>query len=394
MNLIRESSREMEYFGENQQKRKFKRLKRTMLIIAAALLGLFVISIMILIIYSPGKPLQFSEMNPETNSNSISEKIFIEIGGLNQGMFIRGKNRENSIILFLHGGPGMPTYFLNEKYPTGLENHFTVCYWEQTGAGISYDPDLPVEEISVDKIISDAIEVTNYLRSRFKQDKIYLMGHSWGSFIGIRLAKKAPELFRAYVGVAQVTNQSESERIAYQYMESYYRASGNEKMHEKLLTHQLTNFQGLLSYFKSPLRDEAMHELGIGTMRTMRSVISGIFIPFMKCGAYTLSEKINLWRAKYALANKTCLIDHLLSSDLSTQILDFEIPVYFLCGSYDYTVNYGISKEYFNKISAPGKGFYTFKNSAHSPMHEEPGFFEQIMKEDIKKGLYNLADIN
>ena len=102
---------------------------------------------------------------------SISEKIFLNINGVRQGMFIRSKNVTNPVLLYLHGG--MPDYFLTERYPTGLEDIFTVVWWEQRGSGLSYSSNIPRESITLDQMISDTKEVTNYLRKRFGQEKIY-----------------------------------------------------------------------------------------------------------------------------------------------------------------------------------------------------------------------------
>lgn len=171
----------------------------------------------------------------------IHEKIFINIGNSRQGMFIIGEDINNPVLLFLHGGPGMPTLFLEKQYPTGLVQHFTVCYWEQTGGGISFDPEILPEEMSVDRIVKDAIEVTKYLMERFGKGKIYLMGHSWGSMIGVLTAEKAPELYEAYIGVAQITNQSESEKLAFKYMLKKYNEAGNKAMISKFESYNLEN---------------------------------------------------------------------------------------------------------------------------------------------------------
>jgi pimeloyl-ACP methyl ester carboxylesterase len=97
----------------------------------------------------------------------------------------------NPVLLFLHGGTAMPEYFLARKYPTGLEQDFTVCWWDRRGAGLSYSANLPPETMTLEQSIADTIEVTNYLRKRFHKDKIYLMAHSGGSLIGIQAAARA-----------------------------------------------------------------------------------------------------------------------------------------------------------------------------------------------------------
>ena len=112
----------------------------------------------------------------------------------------------------------MPDHFLTDRYPTGLEELFTVVWWEQRGTGLSYHGDIPAKTMTVNQFVSDTLAVTNYLRSRFGKAKIYLMGHSWGSFIGIQAAAQAPELFYAYIGMAQMSYQLESEKLAYEFM--------------------------------------------------------------------------------------------------------------------------------------------------------------------------------
>lgn len=287
----------------------------------------------------------------------------------------------------------MPTLFLEKQYPTGLEQHFTVCYWEQTGGGISFDPEILPEEMGVDRIVKDAIEVTKYLMERFGKGKIYLMGHSWGSLIGILTSAKAPDLFEVYIGVAQITNQSESEKLAFKYMLKKYNEAGNKAMISKFESYNLEDGKAeMIRFFKSPLRDKTMHELGIGTMHTMKSVITGVFFPFMASKYYTIMEKINLWRAKFFLINKTNLIEELFSIDVTVNVPKHEIPIYLFSGIHDFTVNYKLSREYLKKIDAPLKGFYTFSSSAHSPMFEEPGRFIHLLKNDVLEGKNSLAD--
>lgn len=370
-----------------------KRTEKMAVALFAVVLILLIVSAAILLLKSPGTVVSFCDENGNVLRDSIAEKVFVEINGIRQGMFIKGENRHNPVLLFVHGGPGMPEYFLAEKYNTDLEKYFTVCYWEQRGAGISYSPDLAYGNITALQLVSDTAEVTNYLRERFGKEKIYLLGHSWGTFIALQAAAEYPQLYDAYIGISQVSNTQKSETIAYDYMLKQYIANDNTDMADRLKKYDIHNGEeSLRSYFASPLRDEAMHTLGVGSTREMRSVISGIFLPVMNCKAYTLSEKINLWRAKAILKNAGILIDELFETDLSRTLTKLEIPVYFMGGAYDYTVNFDMQKEYFNQIQAPIKGFYTFNASAHSPLFEEPEHFLNIMLNDVLHAGNNFAD--
>ena len=239
-------------------------------------------------------------------------------------------------------------------------------------------------------MISDTLQVTNYLRQRFHKDKIYLMGHSGGTFFGIQAAQRAPELYHAYIGVAQISNTLLSEKLAYDYMLQAFKANGNTKMVRKLEAAPVT-LEGGISPGYYALRDTGMHSLGIGTTHDMHSVLTGIFLPSLTFREYTLIEKINLWRAK-ARNGVSVMWETALQTDLSQQVTDLELPVYFFEGAFDYTCNTGLAKEYFEQIQAPVKGYYIFENSAHSPIFEEPEKSGNILYTDVLAGANSLAD--
>lgn len=357
-----------------------------MIYLLMGFLGLLISLIVYLAIISPGKPDAFRDEYGEILKRSISEKIFMNINGVKQGMFIQSKDSANPVLLYLHGG--IPDYFLTKKYPTGLEDHFTVVWWDQRGAGLSYNANIPPESITLEQMISDTREMTNYLRKRFGQDKIYLMGRSGGTFIGVHVAAQAPELYHAYIGIAQMSDHLKSERMAYEYMLKKYRDAGNRKMVRKLEASTVTDE---IPYEYLKLRDKAMHGLGVGTTRDMSSIITGIFLPSLTCRDYTFNEKMNLWRAK-ARAGVHPLWNTILATDLTKQVPELKIPVYFFHGIYDYTVSYHLAKDYFEQLEAPVKGFYTFNQSAHSPMFEEPERVKEILLNDVLKGSSSLTD--
>jgi pimeloyl-ACP methyl ester carboxylesterase len=366
-----------------------RKARRIMLIIISSLLILILLLLGLLEFWSfPGKPQPFVDENGRPLAGSFSEKVFVNLNGIEQGMFIKGKDTTNPVLLYLHGG--MPDYFLSEKYPTGLDDYFTVVWWEQRGSGLSYSPDIPRETLTLEQMISDTLEMTNYLRRRFGKEKIYLMGHSGGTFIGIQAAARAPELYYAYIGVEQMSDQLKSEQLAYEYMLREFKEQGNTKMLKKLEAAPVTVTGGTPSGYLR-LRDVAMHSLGIGTIHNMNSVVTGIFLPSFQSHDYTLREKIDLWRGK-ASSGVASLWGDMISTDLSQELSELHLPVYFFHGIYDYTCSYPLAKEYFQKLQAPVKGFYTFEQSAHSPIFEEPQKVQKIIVEDILAGTNRLAD--
>ena len=123
---------------------------------------------------------------------------------------------------------------MEDQYPTGLERHFTMVWWEQRGAGMPFSASIPPETMTMERMIADTIEVADYLRQRFGQDRILLLGHSWGSYLGIQVAAQAPDRFLAYVGMAQIVYQLQSEVMARNYMIDAYRERGDDRMVRRL----------------------------------------------------------------------------------------------------------------------------------------------------------------
>lgn len=325
---------------------------------------------------------------PSLHPAGAVEKVFIELNGARQGMFITQFHHSRPVLLYLHGG--MPDFFLNEKYPTGLEKFFTMVWWEQRGSGMSYQPRAPQDLITVDQLIDDTLALSDHLRRRFHQERIYLMGHSGGTFLGIQAAARAPELFHAYIAVAQISHQLESEMLAHRYMLEECRKRGYHRLARKLQRCPVTKEQGTPAAYLR-VRDVAMHRLGIGTMRTMTSVLSGIFLPSLRCRHYSVGERVRLWAAK-AQSGASVVWDAMLATDLRRQVTEVGVPVYFLHGVHDYTCSYALARSYFEGIAAPTKGFYSFQDSAHSPIFEEPQKTQRIVRDDILQGATTLAD--
>lgn len=317
------------------------------------------------------------------------EKIHVPINGLSQGMFIESRDEANPVLLFIHGGPGMPEFWLTRRYPTGLAEIFTVVWWEQRGAGLSFSRDIPPDTMTVEQFIADTIEVIRYLRRRFDTEKVYLLAHSWGSFVGLQVAARAADQLHAYIGMAQVTDQLESERRSYEYLLARYTEIGDRRMVRALERVPVTDS---VPAAYDAMRDKAMHRLGVGTTRDMHSVVTGIFLHSWRSNDYTLPEKVNLWRGK-VYSRRAGLWDQMLATDLRKLVTELPIPAYFLHGRYDYTVSYPMAKAFASHLQAPQVGFYTFRDSAHSPAFEEPERTRTILRDDVLAGKTDLADV-
>jgi pimeloyl-ACP methyl ester carboxylesterase len=209
------------------------------------------------------------------------------------------------------------------------------------------------------------------------------------SVLVLQAAAHAPQLYYAYMGVAQMSNQLASERLAHSYMLQRFEGEDNTKMVRQLEAAPIGDKAPLPdTYLK--IRDVARHELGVGTTHDMRSIVTGLLLRSLLSREYTLSEKIGLWRGK--LFSGSQLWNQQLSTDITKKVTRLEVPVYFLHGVYDYTVSYPLAKAYFERLESPVKGFYTFKHSAHTPFFEEPEKMRKIMRADVLTRSKGLAD--
>ena len=343
------------------------------------------------VLRSAGTAEPFLDANGHQLPGSISQKLSVPINGVQQGMVIRGKDASNPILLWVHGGPGMPDYVLTQQHPPGLEDLVTVAWWDQRGTALSYHSDIPRDTMTIEQFVADTLAVTDYLRHRFHQDRIFILGHSWGSFIALQAAARSPERYKAYLGMAQMVCQLESEMLAYNHMLAAYRERGETAMVRELEAAAVTTISGTPEAYLR-VRDRAMHELGIGTTHDMKSVITGIFLASWRFRGYTLLEKVNLWRGR-AFSRSFGLWDQFLRVDLRKTVPALQIPVYFLEGRYDYTCVTSLARAYFEQLEAPMKGFYEFDSSAHSPLLEEPQKAHRILAHDVLAGATTLADL-
>ena len=355
-----------------------KKVLKILGVTVLSIIGVLLIGLIVLVIKSPGKIDPLKDASGEVIVGSLVEKNFTEIGGIRQGFFIRAENPSNPVLLFVHGGPGSPSlpYSIPYESVERLEKYFTVCYWEQRGAGMSYSKSTDPASMTIEQMVEDARQMTQYLQNRFRQEKIYLIGHSFGSYLGIKIIEKYPENYVAYVGVGQISNQLESEKLAFDYLLQHATETGDKNVLEKLkqFDNHAENFPNTDFLM---IRSQLLNKYGVGMAHqniSMATIIKHVL--FFK--GYTFPEKMNYIKGSL-LSSK--LFDYAMNDNLFESSASFDIPVYFAHGKYDYVTSYVLAHEYVNRIKAPAKGFFTFANSAHAPFIEEPQKFVQIVRE-------------
>ena len=361
-----------------------KKIIKATLYIIGGIMALLLVLLLALWSISPGKadPITGPDGAPLAGSISVIESI--TLGGIDQYLFIRGADSTKPVMLFLHGGPGSPETAFMINFNRDIEKDFVMVYWEQRGAGKSYSKKIPAESMNMAQFIADTRELTEYLMDRFNQEKIYLMGHSWGSLLGILTAYKHPEYFHAYFGIGQVGNQYEGEQLSYEWAKEQAR---NHDDHKSLRALERLSFPDSLAtseVWKKYLMTQRkyVNAFGGGTTRDATSMWPLIKI-VMQAREYTLNDKMNF------MAGSMFSLKHLwhevVCTNLFHEIDSMHVPVYIFHGNHDYTTPYPIAKEFYEQLKAPHKGFFTFQNSAHSPVFEEAEKFNAILK-DITQG--------
>jgi proline iminopeptidase len=306
--------------------------------------------------------------------NGIERLETVRIGGIEQWVSIRGYDKRNPVLLVIHGGPGYVSMPMSWWFSRGWEEYFTVVQWDQRGAGKTYllnDPAKIAPTLTLSRMQADTEEMVNWIRPHLGKQKIFVIGHSWGSYIGLELAKNHPDWLHAYIGVAQLTNSPVSERRGWVFAINAARSAGN--------TEAVRELQALAPYFApghpSPLK-------AIYTQRKWLDTYGGLMAnrrgnsPESDLAQlspdYTDEEISRIWEGNDF--SERYLLADVLKLDLSG-ITTLDCPLVIFAGRHDFNVNSQLAAEWFTKVKAPSKHFEWFENSAHLPMTEEPGKF-------------------
>lgn len=319
----------------------------------------------------------------------ISEIKYLDINNSKQYVLIRGKDTTNPVLLFLHGGPGASATALLRKLNSDLEDHFTVVYWDQRNAGKSFNRKTSKDEIKVANYISDVEYLTTYLKNKFKADKIFLIGHSWGSRLGMYAIQRHPENYFAFVGVGQELASFEGEKKSYEYTFNKAKELNNFKAIKELEESGPPQSGDYTKMYKNGfwgLVNQKEWLLKMGGERYAKTSYADWIFSIWTSKEYSFFDLI-----KYAKSSAFCSGNIIYDPEFNNlnffnQIPEVKIPIYFISGAYDYNTPWELVQKYANEIKAPKKEFILFDKSGHSPVFEEPKRFnEEILR--IYKGL-------
>lgn len=323
----------------------------------------------------------YSVKDPE----GVEELKPVKIGGVDQWLHIRGRKRNNPILLFLHGGPGFPMTGLMDAVQRPWEDYFTVVQWDQRQTGKSYYPADDVNSpLTVSQMIEDTKEVIQYLLAYLNHNKLFVLGQSWGSVLGMHMAKRHPNWLHAYIGIGQVVNVMDNERLLFQRLIRHARVQKKDELLSKLET---------IAPYPNPDNSEESFAKNSKFVRSELSRLAGetlmhhtFFDDALKMWAFERAisphltmtditnafsgDEIALYRPNNSLRTNFMSID--LPRDVGSS---FQVPVFFFTGAHDWHTPRVLSDKWFDQINAPYKELIHFEESSHMVVNEEPGKF-------------------
>ena len=304
-----------------------------------------------------------------TTPNRIDEAKYVEVGGIEQWITIRGEDRKNPVLLLLHGGPGDATNpWGYAGFRTWLK-YFTVVQWDQRGAGRTMGRNGPslAPSITIERMTQDGIELTELLRKTLQKDKIVLVGHSWGSILGVFMAKARPDLFYAFVGTGQVADSKRNYAVAYDELVKKAESLGDQRATSEL---------------KDVGPPPYANGRGYGVQRRWSNLFEGAdaFIGSMlgfalSAPGYSMRD-INDWIDGQILSADR-LVPRTSALDPADLGGEFALPVFVIQGAEDFTTPTPLARAFVESIRAPRKAFVTVEGGGHFAVFMKPNVFLQ-----------------
>ncbi|MCI5052296.1 MAG: alpha/beta hydrolase [Simkaniaceae bacterium] len=306
-----------------------------------------------------------------TENNSIAEELFLELGGVKQWILLRGKDYNNPILIYLQGGPGNCTHGLFRYHNSELENHFLVVGWDQRNSVKSYSRSIDPKSLTIDQYVCDLKELIQYLKKRFNQEKVFLIGESWGTAIGTLYASRYPSELFAYIGISQYANIQKSLTSSLQFAINEAEKRNHSRALRKLkqIGEPGKSYRDVIEHGKWILKFKGALVKHSTMMTYSRQILS--------MNEYAWPDV--LWSRIGQLQSFKALWPEIYKIDFFKQVPELDVPVCFMLGRHDQLIPPADGEQYFNSLKAPTKKLIWFENSAHLPHFEESKRFNEEM---------------
>jgi pimeloyl-ACP methyl ester carboxylesterase len=332
-------------------------------------------------VYAPGRAI-VADLDKIVTPNGVQETFEVTLGGARQVVNVRGADRDNPILLFVHGGPASPEMPIAWSFQRPWEDFFTVVQWDQRGSGRSFplnDPKVIAPTLSVERYRDDAIELIELLEQKYGKRKVFLLGHSWGSVVGLSVATKRPDLLYAYVGVGQVIDFEENERIGYDWTLARAHADNNAQAIREL--EAIAPYPGAGGFDVGKVMTERKWSVHYGALAMGRSDGDFYFHAGRLSPEYTTADR-KAWDAGSAFSMKTLFPK--LGGVSFKDVHRLDVPIFLFLGRQDYTTPSEVASAWLDQLEAPKKTGIWFEHSAHLHMVEEPGHFLRVLVDQVR----------
>ncbi len=347
-------------------------VRRVLMILATMLLAGVV-----LLLVRPASTASITDGAGDPIAGSIATLTSVEVNGHEQALMIRGVDQSNPVLLFLAGGPGGTELGAMRRHLVDLENHFVVVTWDQRGSGKSYPALDPTSTLTVRGAIDDTIAVTDYLRERFDEDRIYLAGQSWGTTLGVLAVQERPDMYRAFIGSGQMVDQLATDLIFYEDAVTWALRTGRTDLLTDLVSTGPPPYGELHLYeqlfgLESDLYpyDHGGNSEGSGQMA------ENIFVP-----EYSLLDQMHILAG--VADSFSVLYPQLQGIDFRETATEFEVPMFFVQGAHEAGGRAELFDEWYPMIEAPIKDVVTLDTSGHRPLWEQPGEFVDYLVDTV-----------
>jgi proline iminopeptidase len=363
------------------------RPRRLLALVPTAILSLAVVGLAVLVAL-PGSTPPVLGADGQPVPGSIAELTTVELGGQEQAISIRAADPDKPVLLYLSGGPGQSDIAFARALLQPFEQDFVVVVWDQRGSGKSYPALDPTSTYTLGALVGDTIALTDYLRDRFAEDKIYLLGESWGSTLGVLAVQERPDLFHAYIGSGQMVSQRETDRIIWRDLLAYADRTGNGELYDQVLTlgeppyrdtpwanSLIMGYYGLL---ETPYTPPAAY--------VARGEASGVGQFGLMGSEYSFVENANLIRGLVDMFS--LMYPQLQGVDFRTDVPELQVPVYVLDGENELRGRRELAHEWFTQLTAPHKELITYADAGHAVAFEQADAFLRLMVDEILPATY------
>jgi len=332
-------------------------------------------------IYAPGRKI-ISDIDRIVTPNGVQETFEVVLGGARQIVNVRGSDRANPILLFVHGGPGAVEMPVAWAFQRPWEDFFTVVQWDQRGAGRSFplnNPKTLAPTLTPERYRDDTIELIQLLCHKYNKRKVLLLGHSWGTIVGLSVAMKRPDLLYAYIGMGQIIDFRENERVGYEWTLERAHNDHNAKAEQELQA--LRPYPGSGGFDIQKMTTERKWSIHYGALAAGRDNAEFYFQAPHLSPLYTAAD-VKAWLDGSAFTITTMFPK--LAELTFNDIHSLSVPIFLFTGRHDFTAPWPIAQIWLEQVQAPRKAMVWFENSGHLPMIEEPGHMVKALLDHVR----------